>query len=177
MQEEQTTWQYTGGDQPLPGDAMAASQEPISWTASEYVAHEKPAHWYAALMGGVATLTVVVYLINRDILTAIAIMSMGICVAVLAGRKPAAKSYTLSAQGITVDQKRYAFGEFSSFSVVEEGAIDSIWLKPLARFTPFLIIYFAPEDEEKIITMLSDFLPHEQRELDAVDRLTRRLRF
>jgi len=38
-------------------------------------------------------------------------------------------------------------------------------------------MYFSPEDEQKIIDTLANFLPQEVRELDAVDRLTRRLRF
>jgi hypothetical protein len=38
-------------------------------------------------------------------------------------------------------------------------------------------MYFSPEEEKKIIDVVANFLPHEQRELDAVDRFSKKIRF
>ena len=67
--------------------------------------------------------------------------------------------------------------DFKSFSVVQEGAVESIWLLPLQRFAPGLSIYFAPNDKDRILAILDDFLPVEEKEPDMVERLMHKIRF
>lgn len=178
MDDDQSTWTYSGADGTQMEDFEEAPHlEAVAWEASEYVAHEKPITWYFALYGASLLITAIVYLINRDVLTAITILTVTFCAGFFASRKPASKHYELSDKGLSIDGKRYTFATFKSFSVVEEGALDSIWLKPLGKYQPNVVLYFSPEDEEKIVTVLSNYLPFEQRELDAIDRATRRLRF
>jgi hypothetical protein len=61
--------------------------------------------------------------------------------------------------------------------VVPEGAFSSIVFMPLKRFAPLTTIYYAPEDESKIITILTDRLPFEERKAAAIDSLMKRVRF
>ena len=184
--EQQTNWQYNAGNPSTAyaGDGMSMNsgvpmpQVPaVDWTASEYVAHEKSPSWYTTLGVGSGVLIVIVYIITKDFLASVVILLSCIAVGVYAARKPATKNYRIDEKGIQVDDRLHPYMEFRSFSVVEEGAIDSVWIKPLKRFAPIVVMYFAPEDEQKIIDTLANFLPQEVRELDAVDRLTRRLRF
>jgi hypothetical protein len=42
---------------------------------------------------------------------------------------------------------------------------------------PPISAYFAPKDEERITKILGNYLPYEERKLDNVERLSRRLRF
>ncbi len=175
MDDEQNQWQYTGGDSDF--SRQSAQFKELSWSASEYVAHEKSASWYFMLLGGSLLITIIVYVLNRDIITSVAILTVSLSASFFASRKPASKTYALSEKGLRVDEKLYRYEEFKSFSLVEEGAIDSVWLKPLGRFAPLLVIYFEPKDEDEIIAILSMFLPHEKRELDPIDRMMKRLRF
>lgn len=176
MDNEESNWTYTGGDAQLDSQNLEAI-ESVSWEASEYVAHEKPLSWYLILYGASVAITALVYLINRDILTAVAILTVTFCAGFFASRKPASKHYELSEKGLQIDSKLFQFSTFKSFSIVEDGALSSIWLKQLGKYQPNLVLYFSPEDEDKIVNVLSHFLPFEQRELDAIDRATRRLRF
>lgn len=175
MEDEQSPWSYNGAD--IPQQTAELTSEEISWQASEYIAHEKPASWYGALFGASLLITAIVYLLNKDTLTSVAIMTVSICASFFASRQPSSKQYKLSAKGLEIDGRLFKFADFRSFSIVEEGAIDSIWLKPLNKYKPAIIIYFSPDEEDKIATMISNFLPHEQRELDAIDRASRKLRF
>jgi hypothetical protein len=149
----------------------------INWSASEYVEHEKGATWYMALFGGGLIFTLLIFLIARDILASIVVLFSFMAIAVYAGRKPETKNYSVGENGVEVGEKAYYYADFKSFSVVEEGGIDSIWLKRLKRFSPPVVMYFSPDDADKIIDVISNFLPHEEHELDAVDRLTKRVRF
>jgi len=184
--EQQTNWQYKTGNPTTgyDGDEMSASSgvplptiPAVEWTASEYVAHEKSASWYTTLGVGSGIMIVVVYLITQDFLASIVILLSCVAIGVYAARKPSTKNYRIDEKGVQIEDRFHPYLEFRSFSVVEEGAIDSVWIKPLKRFTPIVVMYFSPEDEQKIIDTLANFLPQEVRELDAVDRLTRRLRF
>ncbi len=177
MNEEQSPWEYTGGDTDTTGDDSLAPVDAITWEASEYIAHEKPITWYLILYGVSLALSLFVYIVTQGIVGSIAIMTMAVCLGFLASRPPQSKQYELSSDGIKINGQLYGYASYLSFSVVEEGAIDSIWIKPIARFKPFIVMYFTPEDEDKIIDVLSNFLPHEQRELDKIDQLSRRLRF
>ena len=184
--EKETNWQYNPGD-PVRGydggDVSEGSGVPlqpipaVEWTASEYIAHEKGAGWYGLLTAGGGLLVVFVYVVTRDILASIVILLSCAAIGVYAGRKPATKRYVLDEKGIQADEKFHLYSEFRSFSVVEEGAINSIWLKPLKRFAPIVVMYYSPEDEQKIVDVLANFLPNEERELDAIDRFSKRIRF
>jgi hypothetical protein len=183
---QQANWQYNSEKkaESYNGDAVGGTRgvplpsiPDVSWTASEYIAHEKTSGWYAMLFVITSVLVLAIFLITHDILASIVIFLASVAIAVYAGRKPATNSYVINEKGIQIQDAFHAYHEFRSFSVVSEGAIDSIWLKPLKRFAPIVVMYFSPEDEQKIIDVLANFLPHEERELDAVDRFSKRMRF
>ena len=152
-------------------------KQTISWTASEYIVHEKSMGWHGILFGAAAVLAVAVFLISHDKLAVIVIVASAFAMSSYAKKKPSEKNYALNDTGITIDGQFYSYSEFRSFSVVEEGALDSIWLKRLNRLTPTIVMYFPPEDEEKIQTKLEMYLPFESRNLDLIDRFTKRIRF
>lgn len=151
--------------------------EPIQWSTAAFIEHEKNSSWYLMFAGGTFLITALVFFITREKIATGIIIAVAAAAAFFASRPPETRSYEISEDGIKIDKRLFAFDDFKSFSVVEEGDKDSVWLKPLKRFIPFTIIYFEPKDEERIIMALSAFLPHETRELDKLDQLTRKLRF
>lgn len=184
--EPQSNWDYNSGPDNSGYDGSGFAETAgipiqkipaLEWTASEYVAHEKNASWYMMFLAGTFVTVVLVFLITRDILASVVVLLVCASISIFAARKPATNSYVINEGGIKIKDRMYKYGEFRSFSVVEEGAIDSIWLKPLKRFSPPVVMYFSPEDEQKIIDVLSNFLAHEERELDAIDRFSKRMRF
>jgi hypothetical protein len=129
------------------------------------------------LFAGSAVAVLLVFLVSRDILASIVVLLASTTISVYAGRKPSINRYVVNENGIQIQDKQYLYRDFKSFSVVEEGAIDSVWLKPIKKFSPVVVMYFSPEDEQKIIDVIANFLPHEERELDAIDRLSKKIRF
>ena len=162
---------------PVDNTAQNANIGEVSWTASEYISHEKNMMWHLYLFGVAAVLVVLVYLISKDILAVIVIILSAVAVSVYATKQPTEKTYTLDSDGLRIDNNTYEYSLFRSFSIVEEGAVNSIWLKPLKRTTPTTVIYFGRDDEDKIGEILSAYLPFEDRKLDLIDRVTKRVRF
>ena len=183
--QTETNWQYNNGQSSYNGSDVGIQTKgvplpklpDIQWSASEYIAHSKSGSWYLKLIAGGVVLVVIILLITRDPFAGLAVLLACITLGVYAGRPPETKQYILSEQGVQVDDKMFAYGLFRSFSLVEEGGISSVWLKPLKRFSPMVVMYFPPEDENKIVDMLANFLPHEQRQLDGIDQLSRKMRF
>lgn len=149
----------------------------VSWSASEFIAHQKSSRWYLALALGAGVLAAAVFLLFHDWITSGMIIIVAIVFGVLANRKPRTMQYQIDNSGIRVGQKMFTFSDFKYFTIIDEGAISSITLAPLRRFMLPLTIYYDPKDEERITDVLNDYVPYEPNHNDVVDNLMRRIRF
>lgn len=184
--------QPTEGDQARPGpsgtelQASARVDEAnsdvqsvgeITWTASEYVAHEKSAGWYGMLVLAAIALAAIIFLLTKDKISTGVVLVAALALGFYAARKPRELQYTLNAQGLTISDKYFPFDAFRSFAVMDEGHFSSIVFVPLKRFGQLTTIYFDPADEERIVNLLSARLPIEARQHDVVDKFMKRIRF
>jgi hypothetical protein len=158
-------------------DAEAEYMQPVSWSASEFIAHHKNGGWYLLLLLGAVIVAALVYLFTRDWLSTTVVVVAGIVLAGYSSRKPRQLTYAVDGGGVTVGTKFFAYSEFRSFSIVPEGAFASIVFTPLKRFGIQTTIYYAPEDEDRIIDVISPHLPHEEHRADVLDHMMRRIRF
>jgi hypothetical protein len=149
----------------------------ITWTASEYVEHEKNAGWYVLLALAAAGIAALVYLLTKDKISAGVVIFGALALGVYGARPPRQLTYQLDSQGLTIGQKQFSYEDFRSFSVVPEGAFSSIVFVHHKRFAPLTTIYFAPAEEDQIVDILASRLPLEEHRIDAVDQLMRHIRF
>ena len=182
------TWQFNPNGKDSDSQAAAPAKiadtrqavapgEDVSWTASEFVVHEKGINWYLAMAASVLFFTAVVYLVTKDKITAAIIIIAAIIFGVYAKRQPRTLAYHLETSGLTIGEKFYDFNQFRSFVVLHEGAFSSVSFMPLKRFMPILTVYYSPDDEQKIVQILSARLPMENRGRDIIDRFLHRIRF
>ncbi len=187
QQNESTPWQYKPdsgtasspqNDDDSRGSPSSHSRTPknISWEAAEFIEQDHGPSWYSALVVATLLLAAIVYLLAKDIFATVIIVVVGAIVWVFASQKPGVAKYEVSSSGISVNGKLYGFGNYKSFTAVHEGDLSSVNLFPLKRLMPPLSAYFDPKDEQKIVEAIGDYLPYENRQLDSIDRLTRRLR-
>ncbi len=154
-----------------------ASEQVVAWVASEYLSHNRGTSWYLGL-GGLAVISAVaLYFVTKSIFSTALAPVLAIIVGVFATRKPQNINYDLNPDGLAIGSKFYNYREFKSFSVIDEGTVASITLSPAKRFMPPISVYFSAEDGDKITDMLGNYLPYETKQLDATERLARRLRF
>ena len=161
----------------LPDGSVAVNTQPVSWTASEFIAHQKSAGWYGILATSAAVITLAIYLLTKDLITSGFVIFGAFILGYYASRQPRELNYQVNEHGIFIGDKHYTYDVFRSFSIVVEGAFSSIIFMPLKRFAPLRAIYFAPEHEEQIVDMLLPRLPFEEYSHDAIDRLMLRIRF
>jgi hypothetical protein len=153
------------------------SKTNFSWTASEYIDHQRGASWYIMLIIGTAVLAALSYFLTKEYFTVGIILVVGVTVGIYARQKPRQLKYELTESGLEIGGKPYAYGLFKSFSLVKDGTLNSVQLMPLKRLMPPISAYYDGADEETITDILGAHLPYEDRQLDRVDRLSRRLKF
>lgn len=179
--DTQANWNYSSGDDDSAKEenfVSAREVKPVSWTASEFVAYSKDASWYIVGSLCLVGLSGVIFVLtNYSWLSSLLVLIAGAIFMVAAGHNPRTLDYSISSDGLQIDSKLYTYDRFKSFSIIQEGAINSIALQPLERFMPSITIYYEPKDEEKIAQALSVFLPYEQRQISPVDKFMTKIRF
>lgn len=163
---------------PTPMDPqMQENGREIAWTAAEFIEHQKSPGWYLAMIGVALVIVVGVFLLTRDIFNTVICVIAAILFAVVASRPPREMQYVVDEHGVQVGRRFYPYGDFRSFSLLDEDQISSIVIMPLKRFMPPISLYFDPDDEELIGDLLAEHLPYDQRQHELTERLMRRIRF
>jgi hypothetical protein len=162
---------------PMTHDAHGTDEVNITWEASEYVMHHKSSAWFMGLGVGTAVFGALLWVALQDILAIIVVLLMGVSVVMYAVRKPHTLQYSISDDAIIIGHKEFTFDNFRSFSVMQDGGLNSLLLLPTKRFSPSISVYFADSDSDVIMDALAQHLPHEDREPDFIDRISRTLRF
>ena len=173
----ESQWQFNNEESPAPENSAPMQHDPVNWTASEYIAHEKSAGWYMLLALAVVAFAAAVYFVTKELVSSVVIVIMGAAFGAFAARKPQELEYSLDNSALHVGGRSYSYAQFKSFTIVDEGPIHSIMLMPLQRFMPPLSVYYGPEDEDKIANALSSYLPYEDRKQDYIDKFMRKVRF
>mgnify|MGYP003329111510 CR=1 FL=1 len=149
----------------------------VSWTAQEFVEHDRSASWYLILGIGAVVLAGIVLVLTGDKITVGMILIVALIFGSFARKKPRTLDYSLDNEGITLGSKKYSYNLFKSFSVNEEGPLHSLILMPLKRFMPLISVYYPSDNEEKILQKIANFLPFEEHKQDFVDKMMNKIRF
>lgn len=168
-------------DEPAPVDNEEyqndadSDEAPVTWVAHEYIHQEKGTMWFvifAVII--VALLGVAIFFQQWSF--AVLIVVIAAVIVVSSKRPPRELTYSLTDDGLMIDDKLHSFSNFKSFGVIRDGEEFSIMLIPTQRFQPGVTVYFPEEAGEDIVDMLGSRLPMKDLKLDAVDRLVRLLR-
>lgn len=154
-----------------------APTEGISWRSTEFTSIEKNRLWYGAVVLGSVLISVVIYFLNKDVITAAIVLIALVGLAYFSGRKPREQDFTVDREGVSVGKNYYPFHEFRNFSISEDATSTSFILIPLKRFMPAINIYVPAEYEQTVMTIVSEALPFDQHHVDVVDAFMRRIRF
>lgn len=156
-------------------DAAQYDEEPITWTAKEYIHQEKGTMWFT-IFAVVSLIFLGIAVFFQQWSFAVLIVVIAAVIIVSSKRPPRELDYTLTNDGLTVDNKLHKFSNFKSFGIIRDGEEFSVMLIPTQRFQPGVTVYFPEEAGEDIVDMLGSRLPMKDLKLDAVDRLVRLLR-
>ena len=158
-------------------DTTLTNDDPVNWTAQEYIHLEKGGLWFAIFIAVILAVVILDILLLHAYTISLLAIVIGVAIIVYSRRAPRTMHYALSpSQGLYVGERLYHFEEFKAFGMVRDGEHFSIMLLPVKRFAPGVSVYFPEEAGEQIIDVLGKRLPMEDLKLDAIDIVTRWLR-
>jgi hypothetical protein len=151
--------------------------DPIKWSSEEYIAHSKSFQWYVVLFFVIVVFAGIIYLLTKDKITTGIILFVGIIFGVYSGRKPSELEYSLDDARINIGQKFYDLASFRSFSIVDDEGSKSLLFVPLRRFSPMLTVYYPANKEDRILEVLNNRLPLDNRGHDVLERFLRKINY
>lgn len=174
---EQNLFSPTLDEKETDSISVADNLSTLAWVSSETEPNTKNIGWYLMFVLSILLLCTFIYFFTRSLLSSIAIFIIGITITYTASRRPRDISYSLNSHGITINNINHHFSEYKSYNLVSEDNDEHIILMSVKRFTPNKVIYFRQEDRQKIIALLSEFLPIETPSDDQVGKLMKRIGF
>lgn len=150
--------------------------QPVHWQATEYIERGKNTLWFVMFGVVIVVLMAIAIFLMNSLTFAILVPVMAVALLVYIRRPPRVLNYTLSRQGLHVNDRLYSFSEFKGFGVIHDGEEYSVMLIPVKRFHQGVSVYFPEESGEAIVDMLGARLPMQELHLDLVDAVLRKLR-
>ena len=158
-------------------ESTETADQSLTWSASEFHAHDKSSSWYMLLALATIVVSAVLYFLTKSIVTPVVVVIGGIMLGVFGTHKPNQIDYGVDSHGIRIGTKDYAYEEFRLFVVTPQSIYPEVTLIPTKRFMPSLSLRYTPEVEDEVLNILADHLPSEVRRLDLVDNLMQHIRF
>lgn len=182
-QQDENYWQparetpVVDGGEAVASPAAPIHDDSISWQASESVHTENNGILFVVVMVVAVILLAGAAFIFRNWSFALLVIVMAVSVVVIGRRPPHINTYTVTPDGITINDRHLAFHEFRVFSVVADGAFFALRLVPTKRFMMTVMIYLPPESAEEIVDVFGTFLPMEHFEPSILDNLLGKIKF
>ena len=152
----------------------------INWTASESIDHERSVWWY------VIAVVVLLALIGVNLWwqgigfgsISFAALAVVMFVALLiVSRRPARElHYTLTDEGISIENQLHPFSEFRAFGVHQDGVLWQLVLLPIQRFGFGLSMFIHDDQGEAIVDALGARLPMENVKVNLLDKIIHKLK-
>jgi hypothetical protein len=147
----------------------------IEWKAAESIDHERSTSWYIVLYG--IAVVLIGLCVWAQLWTTIGLIIVVVVALQVVGSKPARMiSYSLSPEGLTVNDKLHPYSEYRGFGVRHDGHFWQLVLLPTARFAAETSIFIRDEHGEEIVDFLGKILPMEQLNKDFIGHIARKLK-
>ncbi len=148
----------------------------FSWEASEFVHHDKPAWWYAALALTIVIICGVLGLLHQW-LSIVVVVLMALAVTIYSRKAPRTLQYALDSHGVSINGRLEPYTHFRSYNVQPQLGWQEVDLEPARRFAPRLTLLADEDHFDQIEGILDQHLPRVDRDPDIIEKLSRYLKF
>jgi len=162
-----------------PGSDTTPLAEPgltMSWEASEFVQHDKPAWWYPAFLGLMLLFCALAALLHQ-LLTVPLVVVVALAVWVYSRKPPRTLHYSLDDYGLTIEAKLLPYNHFRSYSPHSAVGWEEIELEPAKRFSPRLTLIISKDNRAATEQILALHLPKVERSHDLIEQFARYIKF
>ena len=149
--------------------------EPITWQTAEYAHKDRSIDWFWAI-GLISIAGAVAAILFKNYLFGILILLSGICLALLAKKKPDMIDITLHEDSISIAGDVYQFKKIIEWNIVREKSTDILLLVTDRKVFPLLHIDLDPASRNDVEIHIAKYikrndeliLPHDNKILEAI---------
>lgn len=164
-------------DVSMQGQDFSLPSNSYSWRASEFIEHKKSALWFLCLFLAVIAIGAITWFAAHDVFLSVMVVLGAGVFGIYAAHRPKQTTYKLDGASLGIGGRTYSLSQFRSFSIIPEGSVLRIELAPLKRFAVSTTMYCQPGDSDRVIAMLTAYLPMSPSRSNWVDRFMRSIRF
>jgi ABC-type multidrug transport system fused ATPase/permease subunit len=158
------------------GKRLPKTDEIVNWDAKEHIEYTNDAAWYTMMIAVALALLAVAIFLTHSWTFAVLIVICVLALVIYVKRPPRDVHFSLSSEGLRIDDKLYDFDTFKAFGVLQDGEYYSIVLIPKKQFAASTSVYFPEDQGESIVDIFGAYLPMQDVKLDVIARLLRKLR-
>ncbi|MEK7520135.1 MAG: hypothetical protein AAB581_02765 [Patescibacteria group bacterium] len=160
-----------------PVEHMQTTHGGVAWETEEFPYHEKDQRWF--LTGGIVLAAVCISLIIlKNIFGAALMLLFSVILYLYATKRPEILSVVIDGTGISVNNKRIAYNDVSSFWILYELPVKDLIIIKKDRFAVKTIIPLGSVNPVSVREVLkANAVPEKEEEESLVDILARRFRF
>lgn len=166
---------YFQADPAKPSTKTTTARSAITWTAPDSAKKSFSKSWYLKISLFFLVITIVAVVWLDSIITAVLFVVVYIALIIYTKKAPQIINYSLSDDGLFVNDQAFKLEDFSSFGIVEDRELFSVILLPNKRIATSLIVNFDQKDGEAIVDFLGAILPMKPVEENLIDKIIRRL--
>jgi hypothetical protein len=149
----------------------------IEWTALEFKKYKKGKKWFvsSALF---ALAVIIAAILLKNLLLVIATILTVFVVYIYAKKEPRKIKFSISGNGVQIDQTVYKFEDLKSFWIFyEPPEVKEISLRSKKAFMPYIKIPLSDQNPAEVRGLLLKFLPEKQQRESIIDGWTRKSGF
>lgn len=149
----------------------------LEWTALEFKKYKKGKKWFV-LPTLIALIVIIAAILLKNLLLVVASILTAFVVYIYAKKEPKKIKFSISGNGVQIDQIVYKFEDLKSFWIFyEPGKVKEISLRSKKAFMPYIKIPLGDQNPAEIRRLLLKFLPEKKQRESIIDEWTRRSKF
>lgn len=149
----------------------------IEWTTSEFKKYKRKKNWFI-LPALTALILIIIAILLKNFLFAILIIFAALAVYIYAQKEPRKIKFSISGEGIQIEQTIYKYEDLKSFWIFyEPPEVKELSIRSKKMFMPYIKLPLGDQNPAKIRKLLLRFLPEKKHPESIIDEWTRRIKF
>lgn len=149
----------------------------IEWTAPEFKKYKKGKKWFV-LPVLIASVVIIAAILLKNLLLVIATILTVFVVYIYAKKEPRKIKFSISGNGVQIDQVVYKFEDLKSFWIFyEPPEVKEISIRSKKAFMPYIKIPLNDQNPAEVRRLLLKFLPEKRHKESVIDEWARRSGF
>ena len=158
-------------------EAKKGTLTKIEWTALEFKKYKKGKRWFV-LPALIALIVIIAAILLKNLLLVIATILTVFVVYIYAKKEPRKIKFSISGNGVQIDQVVYRFEDLKSFWIFyEPGKVREISIRSKKAFMPYIKIPLGEQNPAEVRRLLLKFLPEKKHKESVIDEWTRKSGF